>query len=213
MASTAHNSTHNAAVDETSAAPTRGWRVVDIVVTAVLGVAVGLIFWVWNFIGGAGVPWFDAITPGLGGLASGVWVLGGVVGGLAIRKPGAAILVEMIAASVSFAIGNQWGIETLYSGFAQGLGAEIIFALFLYRRFSLSVAMLAGAGAGIGAVILEYFLYRNIEKSLAFNLIYGITWVISGIVLAGILGWLLVRALASTGALDRFASGRDRRIA
>ena len=105
------------------------------------------------------------------------------------------------------------GIETLYSGFAQGLGAELVFALFLYRRFNLRVAMLAGVASGIGATILEYFLYRNIEKSLAFNLIYLGTWMISGAILAGLLGWLLVRALARTGALDRFAAGREARQA
>lgn len=207
MTSTSNHATPTE--DETTAVSTKGWRVVDIVVTAVLGVATGLIFYIWNFIGGAGVPWFDAITPGLGGLASGVWVLGGVIGGLAIRKPGAAILVEMIAAYVSFAIGNQWGIETLYSGAAQGLGAELVFALFLYRRFSLNVALLAGLASGIGAFILELFLYRNIDKTFQFNAIYLVTWMISGAILAGLLGWLLVRALARTGALGRFAAGRE----
>ena len=51
-----------------TARPTRRWRVVDIITAAVLGVATGLIFWVWNG-------------------------LGGVLGGLIIRKPGAAIMV------------------------------------------------------------------------------------------------------------------------
>ena len=38
----------------TSAArPARRWRVVDIITAAVLGVATGLIFWVWNGLGGA----------------------------------------------------------------------------------------------------------------------------------------------------------------
>ena len=31
----------------------KSWRVVDIIVAAVLGVACGLIFWVWNGLGGA----------------------------------------------------------------------------------------------------------------------------------------------------------------
>lgn len=33
----------------------------------------------------------------------------------------------------------------------------------------------------------------------------------SGIVLAGLLAWALTNALAKTGALDRFASGRGAR--
>ena len=178
------------------------WRVIDIVTAAVLGVACGLIFWVWNTVGYAGFKAFDAFT--------GVWFLGGVLGGLIIRKPGAAVFVEVIAASVSALIGSQWGIETLYSGLAQGLGAELVFLAFAYRRFSLTVAALAGIGSAVGAFILELFTSGNLAMSLAFNVIYLVCMAISGVVLAGVLSYWLVKALAKTGALDRFAAGRER---
>ena len=90
---------------------------------------------------------------------------------MVIRKPGAAIYVETLAATVSAVFGSQWGPETLYSGLAQGLGVEIVFAIFLYRRFSLVVAMLGGIGAALGAFVLELFTSANIAKSLEFNLI------------------------------------------
>lgn len=186
------------------------WRVIDIVTAAVLGVACGLLFWVWNSVGYAGFKALDTLTPGLGGLVSGIWFTGGVLGGLIIRKPGAAIFVEVIAASVSALIGSQWGIETLYSGLAQGLGAELIFLLFVYRRFDLPVAVLAGVGAGVGAFVLELFTSANFAMSLTFNLIYLTCTVISGAVLAGVLSHYLVKALAQTGALDRFGAGRER---
>ncbi len=187
------------------------WRVVDIVVAAVLGVALGLVFWGWNVVGGAWFGAADALTPGLGGIAVGIWLIGGVVGGLVIRKPGAAFVVEVVAAIVSMLIGNVWGVSTILSGIVQGLGAELIFALFLYRRFGIVVAGLAGAGAGIAAWIFELFYGSspNILKSIEFNTIYLGCVIVSGIVLAGIVGWLLVRALAATGALNRFAAGRE----
>lgn len=187
------------------------WRVIDIVIAAVLGVACGLIFVVWNSIGYAWFTAFDALTPGLGGLAAGIWLLGGVLGGLIIRKPGAALFVEVIAASVSAALASQWGIETLYSGIAQGLGAELVFALFMYRRFTLPVALLAGMGAGVGAYILEAFVSAYFAMSLAFNIIYFSCLMVSGALLAGVVSFYLVRALARTGALDRFAAGRELR--
>jgi energy-coupling factor transport system substrate-specific component len=190
---------------------TYGWRVVDIVVAAVLGVATGIIFVGWNFVGGAGYELFDAATPGLGGLAVGIWLLGGVLGGLVIRKPGAAVAVELLAALVSAAIGNQWGITTLYSGLAQGLGAELVFRVFAYRRWGLVPAALAGAGAAALEWIVELFLFGNLAKSAAFNGIYLVTMVISGAVLAGGIGWALTKALAASGALSRFQSGREAR--
>jgi energy-coupling factor transport system substrate-specific component len=187
------------------------WRVVDIVVAAVLGVAIGLVFWGWNTIG---YTWFsaaDALTPGLGGIAVGIWLLGGVVGGLVIRKPGAALVVELVAAIVSMLIGNVWGVSTVLSGLVQGLGAELIFAIFLYRRFGLGVAALAGVGAAVAAWVFEFFYGSspNVLKSLEFNSIYLGTLIVSGAILAGAVGWLLVRALAASGALSRFAAGRE----
>jgi energy-coupling factor transport system substrate-specific component len=185
------------------------WRVVDIVVASVIGVATGLVFLLWNNVGYAWFMGADALTPGLGGIAVGIWLIGGVLGGLIIRKPGAALYVELLAAMVSALIGNQWGIETLYSGLAQGLGAELVFLAFGYRRFGVVVAMLAGAGAALGAWVLELFTSGNLQKSAEFLFLYLGTLVVSGALLAGLLGWLIVRALAASGALNRFGAGRD----
>lgn len=206
----------SASVTEAATAPaTRNlrWRVVDIVVAAVLGVAIGLVFWAWNVVGGAWFGAADALTPGLGGIAVGIWLIGGVIGGLVIRKPGAALVVEVVAAIVSMLIGNVWGISTVLSGLVQGLGAELIFALFLYRRFGVVVAALSGVGAAVAAWVFEMFYGSspNFLKSFEFNAIYLGALVVSGAVLAGVVGWLLVRSLAATGALSRFAAGRESR--
>lgn len=185
------------------------WRVIDIVTASVLGVATGLLFVFWN---SAGYSWFlamDAVTPGLGGFAVGIWLIGGVIGGLVIRKPGAAIFVELLAAIVSALLGSQWSVTTIYSGLAQGIGAEIVFAIFAYKVFNWQIAILAGIGAAVSAWVLELFLSGNIAKGPEFLAIYGGTVVVSGALLAGLLGWLLVRALAATGALQRFAAGRE----
>ena len=185
------------------------WRVVDIVVASVIGVATGLVFLFWNNVGYAWFSAADAVTPGLGGIAVGIWLIGGVLGGLIIRKPGAALYVELLAAIVSALVGNQWGIETIYSGLAQGLGAELVFLAGGYRRFGVVTAMLAGAAAGLAAWTLELFLSGNLQKSAEFLFLYLGTVVVSGAILAGLLGWIVGRALAATGALTRFAAGRD----
>ena len=187
------------------------WRVIDIVTAAVLGVACGLIFAVWNQVGNAALEGLKAITPGLDGLATGIWLLGGTLGGYVIRKPGAALFVELVAATVSMGLGSQWAVETLYSGLAQGIGAEIVFALLAYRRFNVWVVAAAGALSFACEWALELFLYGHIEKGLVYNAIYLACGALSGIVLAGVLAWALTNALAKTGALDRFASGRGAR--
>ena len=187
------------------------WRVIDIVTAAVLGVACGLIFVAWNQVGYAGYEAFKAILPGLNGLVTGVWLLGGTLGGYVIRKPGAALFVELLAATVSMGLGSQWAVETLYSGLAQGLGAEIVFALLAYRRFNVWVAAAAGGLSFACEWLLELFTEGNLAKGVPYNAIYLACGAASGIVLAGVLAWALTNALAKTGALDRFASGRGAR--
>ena len=194
-----------------STAPSLRWRVIDIVTAAVLGVACGLIFVVWNQVGGASYEFLKTIGPGVGGLVTGVWLLGGTLGGYVIRKPGAALFVELLAATVSMGLGSQWAIGALYSGIAQGLGAEIVFAAFVYRRFNVWVVSAAGAMAFAAEWCLELFTEGNLAKEVSFNVVYLVSGALSGIVLAGLLAWALTNALAKTGALDRFASGRGAR--
>lgn len=187
------------------------WRVVDIVVASVLGVASGLIFLAWN-VGYLGPKTLlDPLLPGLQGLLDGPWLFAGVLGALIIRKPGAAIYVETLAAVVSALIGNQWGgFLTLEAGLVQGLGAELVFLIFAYRVWNLPVAILAGAGAALLGGINNLVLWFA-GADVVFTVVYLISTVVSGAVIAGALSWVLARGIAATGALDRFASGRAAR--
>ena len=184
------------------------WRVVDIVVASVVGVAAGLVFWVWNLAySPVGAP-LEALLPGAQALLYGVWLFAGVLGGLIVRKPGAALFTELVAATVSALVGTQWGVATLLSGLAQGIGAEIVFAIFLYANYRVYVAILAGAGAGVGMAVNDLVTYY-VGSSGVFMTVYAICSVITGAVIAGLGSWLIVRALARTGALSRFAAGRE----
>jgi energy-coupling factor transport system substrate-specific component len=186
---------------------TARWRVVDIVIASVIGVASGLAFFAWNQIYSPLTAPFEAALPGLQGLFYGVWLIAGVLGGLIIRKPGAAILTETVAATVSALLGAQWGFLTIEAGIVQGLGAEVVFALFRYRRWNRRVALLAGAGAGVALAINDLILWYA-GATATFALIYTISAVISGALIAGLGSWYLARGLARTGALSRFQSGQ-----
>jgi energy-coupling factor transport system substrate-specific component len=183
------------------------WRVVDIVIAAVLAVASGVVFWGWDQAWTPLSKPLDALLPGLDSLLGGVWLFAAVLVALIVRKPGAALFAELVAASVEALLGNQWGALTLLSGLIQGLGAEIIFAIFLYSSWRVGTAILAGAAAGLGLAILDITLYYAGSKP-EFIAIYGVGSIVSGALIAGVLSWLVVRAVAQTGALNRFAAGR-----
>ena len=183
------------------------WRVVDIVVVAALGVAFGVVFWQWNVLWGA--VFTGAVNP-LAYLVSGVWLMPAVLGALIIRKPGAALAAEVIAAAVSALFGSLWGIDAILSGAIQGAGAEIVFAATLYRSFGLPTALLAGAGAAVGEWLHDMPVYYP-ATAFEVQLAYGLFMLISGVLVAGLGSWLLVRALAQSGVLAPFPSGREQR--
>ncbi|WP_066899510.1 ECF transporter S component [Mycolicibacterium houstonense] len=193
--------------DTTAGTPALRWRVVDIVVASVLATAAGLVFVVWNIASNPiGAP-LTALLPGLQALLAGGWLFAGVLTALVIRKPGAALYGELVAATVSALVGNQWGVLTIESGLVQGLGAELVFAVFLYRRWGLPVAVLAGAAAGLALAVNDLILWYP-GSANTFAVIYTVSAIVSGALVAGLLSWFAVRGLARTGALSRFASGR-----
>ncbi len=186
------------------------WRVVDIVVASVIGVAAGVLFWLWG-LAWPGLSGILAVTPGLSGLLAGGWLFAGVLGGLVIRKPGAALYAEVVAAVVSMALGTQWAFLTLVWGVVQGLAAELGFAVFAYASWRLVAALVSGAFAGIAVGLLDTTFSDIAALSFEARTVYFVSAVASGILVAGLVSWLLVRALAATGALDRFAAGREAR--
>ena len=186
------------------ALPASRWRVVDIVVASVVSVAVGVIFWGWS-AGYAGVAAATVAFPPLSGLYGGGWLIAGVLGGLIIRKPGAALYCELLAAIVEGFLGTHFGWTVVISGLIQGAAAELGFAALRYRRWNLPVALLAGAFAGLAMGVSENLLY-NVAWAAQWQQVYVVFTTISGTVIAGLLSWLAVRALGRTGVLSGLAS-------
>ena len=185
------------------------WRTLDIVIAAVIGVVFGVVFWFWDVsVWPATTPIFAAAPP-LQYVVSGVWLLPAVLAPLIVRKPGAAIFAEVMAAVLSALLGGgPWGLDVILSGFAQGAGAELIFAFGLYRSFGLRTAMLAGAAAAAGEALHDLVIYYPpAQFGLDVQATIAVVDVISGIVLAGLLGWWLLKALRRTGVLDTFPGG------
>jgi energy-coupling factor transport system permease protein len=183
-----------------------GWRTQDIVVAAVIAVAFGVIFWAWNLLWGAAAPAFAAFPPAQAAIY-GVWLVPAVLGMLVIQRPGASLFAELVAATVSALLGSQWGLDTLVSGFMQGAAAELVFAFGVYRFFGLAVAAVAAAAAGAAAWLHDILLYYP-SWALEWQLVYGMLLIVSAIVIAGLGSVLLARALAESGVLASFPSGR-----
>ena len=183
------------------------WRTVDIVVASAIAVAFGVVFWAWGQLWNTVQPAFVAFPPAQA-FMYGVWLLPAVLGALVIRKPGAAVYTELVAATVSALLGTVWGPVIVVYGLMQGAAAELVFAFLLYRSWRVSTAVVAGAAAGVAAALLDIVVYYP-KWSGVWQLSYTALVSISAAVIAGAGGYLLMRALAQTGVLAPFRSGRD----
>jgi len=183
------------------------WRTVDIVLGAALAVAFGAVFQAWNLLWTAVSPAFVGLPP-LQGFMYGVWMLPAVLVPLVIRRPGAALLGEGVAAIASALFGAPWGLLTIVYGLIQGGAAELVFAMFLYRRWGLTVSLLAGAAAGAAAALLDLVVFYP-SWAPGFQVLYAALVIPSAAIVAGLGGWLLVRALSRTGVLSAFPAARE----
>jgi energy-coupling factor transport system substrate-specific component len=175
------------------------WRTRDILVTAVIGATFGVFMAALNAFyaglgAGAGSPWLLLYVG---------WLLPAVLAPVIVRKPGAGLFAEMVAASVSVLVVSQWGPDALLSGFLQGVGAEAVFALFRYRRFDLPVVALAGAAsAGLAFVHDAVIYYQGVAPELL--VLTFVFMVISAAILMPLVTFAIVRGLREAGVLRGF---------
>jgi len=185
----------------------KGLTLTDILVTIVIAIVFGIVYKIWG-------PMYDVVKP-LGLHAEqtvyGMWFIAGTFAFLIIRKPGVAILAEVAASAVSAFLGSEWGISTLVYGLAQGLGAEIFFLLFLYRKSGVVVTSLAALGAAMASLGVDFY-YGYISELTAWNYTLLIVLrLIGSVLIAGVFAYYLSKALEATGVtkLLRPVSKRD----
>ena len=178
--------------------PDTRWRTRDIVIAAVIGVAFGVAFWafgvVWKALEGAG-PLLNVMY--------GIWLMPAIVAPLIIRKPGAAVFAELVAAGLSALLGSVWAVDTLLSGFVQGAAAELIFAFTLYRVWTFPVLALAGLASSAAAFVHDVVLYFSAYTTDAL-IVIAVAMGISGAVVLPLASVALVRSLRRAGVLEGF---------
>jgi energy-coupling factor transport system substrate-specific component len=210
---TTHQTPVGAAASARTTIPASGrllaWRGVDLLTAAMLAVAFGVVFWGFDTVVYPLISTATAGFPPAGELSLGVWLVPAVVGGLVVRRPGAALFTELVAANVELFLGNKWGVAVLLSGVLQGLGVELVLAAVRWRRFGPVVAALGGTLAAVLEIVgYEWWSYVP-DYSPTWKVLYLLFGVVSGALVAGLGGWALVRALARSGALNAFPPGQE----
>jgi len=170
----------------------------DIVIIAVIAAIAGVVNTgvgnIWSMLN-------SSLGPLGGALLQGAFMWAYILAMWLVRKPGAALLVGVIESTVEVLLGNVSGIGTLGWGISQGLAIEGVMAISGYSKFGLLAALCAGAAASQFGTIWTAILFgwdpataNSVWMAAPINLV-------SGVVLSGLLGYLLATALARTGLI------------
>src|SRR5699024_5611376 len=128
-----------------------------------------------------------------------------------IRKPGVAFTSELIAGVVQVLLGTTAGPQLILSAAIQGAGAELAFALTRWKDYRLRILVFAGMGAAIFSFVWNLYSAGNIALAPWLLTSMLVVRLISGALLAGVLGKWMSDQLAKTGVLRGYALGKERR--
>lgn len=178
----------------------------DILVTVVIALVFAVVYKLWG-------PLYYAVKPlglHIDQLIYGMWFMAATVAFLIIRKPGVALIAEAAAASGELIMGAEWGLETFVYGILQGLGAEIVFALFAYKAYTLFVSSLAAIGSAAGCFVMDMIRGYIFDHELWNLILLLVLRTFSSILIAGVFAYYLVKALEKTGVTQLVrASSKD----
>lgn len=186
------------------------WTLRETLIVAVLGAVFGVLYLGWVQVWLIAQAIFGPVTMDV---VMGFWFIVSMIAAAIIRKPGVALISEVLAAGVQILIGSPAGLILLLSGLVQGAGAEAVFAATRWRRYSLPVLMAAGVGAAVFSFIYTWirFDYGTLEPGLL--VVMFVLRCVSGALLGGLLAYLVVNALYRTGVLAGLRIDHDRRAA
>ena len=183
------------------------WRLKDILMIAVCAVLFGVIFLGATYAGGA---LYGILLPlGMPSLGYepfyGLYFMAVAFAVYVIRKPGVGIVAEILAAVIETLMGNFFGPIIILSGFVQGAGFELIFALTKYQRFDFKTMALASVICS--CVTLGYNLIVSGYNMIAIPVLALMLAVriVSAIVIDAVVTPKLADGLAKAGVLGGYA--------
>ena len=187
----------------------KSWELKDVIMMAILGVVFAAVYMA-VFEGGLALS--TALTPA--GLSPfgfeiiyGVWFMASTLAAYIIRKPGVALVTEVLASAIELLMGNSGGLTVVLTGVIQGLGAEIIFAAFRYKKWNLGTMCLAGILSAVFIFCYELYYLNYIALAPSLLIAQLAVRFVSAAVFSGVICKLAGDALAKTGVVKSYAIG------
>lgn len=172
----------------------RGWTTRDIMVTAIISIALGVLYIPITYL----IAW---LTPFIFivAIVIGIYFWPIIMVAYLIRKPGAALFSALVSFIVLVPF-TPYGITVLMMAVVIGLPIEAALVVGRYK-FRLWSLMLAGAVTGIIYVLGQFVVWGLVNVSPMLQLVIFIEAIISGMILGGLLAKWIGDTVIKTGVV------------
>ncbi len=186
------------------------WQLKDVILVSLISVFFAVIcFAVVHFVAFTVTPLLAPI--GLGDMAMefvfGIFFMSAVFAPYIMRKAGVATVVGTLTGLVQVLMGSAFASTVVVSAFFQGLGAEVFFAAFGYKKFNRTTVLLAATGATIASFVLAWYrgAWNNVlPEIIAIRFFIRLT---SALLISGGFSKFLADRLAKAGVLKSYPIG------
>jgi len=183
------------------------WKLKDILMIAVCAVLFGVLFLGATYAGGA---LYALLLPlGMPSLGYepfyGLYFMAVAFAVYVIRKPGVGIVAEILAAVIETLMGNFFGPIIILSGFVQGAGFELIFALTGYKKFNTKLMVLAAVICSCVTMVYNLIVSGYNLIALPVLALMLAVRIVSAIVIDALVTPKLANGLAKAGVLNGYA--------
>ena len=188
------------------------WRLKDIILVSLLGtlfggIALGTVF----ALMGPLIPLFAII--GLADFAweilFGIFIFSTTFSAYIIQKPGTASLVGLLTGAIQVLMGSPFAATVWISGLVQGVGAELGFSLFGFKKWNMMSMLVSATGATIASFLLAWFRGSWNQLAPSIVLVRFLVRLTSGLLFTGVLSKVLADRLAKAGVLKSYPLGEN----
>ncbi|MDF7626824.1 ECF transporter S component [Lactobacillaceae bacterium L1_55_11] len=172
------------------------WSLRDVIFLALVGIAFGLIYWLMDWVyqlsgallGAVGLKALnDEVTLG-------PWMMAAPLASLLLRRVGAGLIGELLAATGEMLLGSSFGASNLLSGLVQGVGSELGFALTGYRNWQLGLWLSTLTGTVVtfawSLIVAGYSHYQPGLLVLLFVVRFASIFLFAGVLVKAIVALL-----------------------
>jgi len=123
-----------------------------------------------------------------------------------VKKPGAGIVTGFISGFVEIIAGNPLGVIVIPFTILEGLGVDIAFGVFRYKRFDTLAFLLAGSMYFLTAPYSIYVFYNFLLLAPPIGLfLFIVSQAMSGCLVGGLIAKFIAKSLDKSGLTEKFS--------